>query len=196
MSNRRVQVVVLCEGVKDYRLAYKCLVTCGWRRDQITASLSSAGKGSAYTYVLNHYAMEVQANRHGKKKERALLVMIDGDGQPEGGRESELAKRLAAAKHKPRQAAERIALWVPRRQIETWIHFLTHGEADEESEYKRTHRVKDKEYAPAAELLAKLLKERRSLPPKTLPSLKKAVTEFGRLRVPSSKASKRPARRR
>jgi len=196
MSNRRVQVVVLCEGVKDYWFAYKCLVTCGWRRDQITVNRSNAGKESAFTFVLNQYTTEVRANRQGKKKERALLVMIDGDGQPEDGRESELAKRLAAAKQKPRQATERIALWVPRKQLETWVYFLTHGEADEEAEYKRTHRVKEKEYTPAADLLAKLLKEQRSLPLKALPSLRKAVAEFRRLRAPSIKASKVSKRRR
>lgn len=107
MSNRRVHVVVLCEGLKDYRFAYKCLVTCGWRRDQIAANISPSGKQSAFTYVLNHYSAEVHANRNGKKKERALFVLIDGDEQPEGGRDRELARRLDAARLKPRQAGER-----------------------------------------------------------------------------------------
>jgi hypothetical protein len=196
MSNRRVHVVVLCEGLKDYWFAYKCLVTCGWRRDQIAPKISPSGKQSAFTYVLNQYTTEVRANRNGKKKERALLVLIDADKQPEGGRESELAKRLDAAKLKPRQARERISLWVPRRQLETWVHFLTHGEADEDTDYKGEHLVKDREYTPAAERFAKLLKERRSVPSKAVPSLKKAVAEFERLRGSPRKGSKRPMRKR
>jgi hypothetical protein len=195
MSDRRVHVVVLCEGLKDYRFAYKCLVACGWRRDQIAANVSPPGKQSAFTYVLEHYPAEVHANRNGKKRERALLVLIDADKQPDGGRERELARRLSAAKLKPRQPGERIALWVPRRQLETWVHLLTHDEADEKTDYKYEHLVKDREYMPAAERFAKLLKERRSLPSKAVPSIRKAVAEFERLRSHTSSRSKRPRRK-
>lgn len=196
MSNRRVHVVVLCEGRKDYQFAYKCLVACGWRWYQITANISPSGKQSAFTYVLNHYPAEVHANRNGKKKERALFVLIDADEEPEGRRERNLASRLDAARLKPRQAGERIALWVPRRQLETWVYFLTHGEADEATDYKEEHRVKEREYMPAAERFAKLLKERRSLSTKAVPSLKKAVAEFERLRGSPRKNPKRPTRKR
>ncbi|MFL5346310.1 MAG: hypothetical protein ACJ8AT_16090 [Hyalangium sp.] len=192
-----MQVVVLCEGFKDYRFAYKCLVTCGWRRDQIAFNISPSGKESAFTYVLNHYSAEVQANRNGKKKERALFVLIDADKQPEGGRENELAKRLDAAGLKPRQAGERIAFWVPRRHLETWVHFLTRAEATEQADYKDgPHRVKEREYMPAAERFAKILKGRQSLPSGAVPSLKKAVAEFDRLRRVPSKGSKRTMRKR
>jgi hypothetical protein len=195
MSTRRVHVVVLCEGLKDYRFAYKCLVRCGWRPDQIAPKVLPSGKGSAFTFVLNNYVAEVQANRHEKKKQRALLALIDADTQSEDAREKELDSRLHAAGQKPRQARERIALWVPRRQLETWVHFLTHGKADEETDYKREHAVKDPEYIPAAERLAQLLAARRKLPPKAVPSLKKAVVEFERLRGTRSKGPKGATRK-
>lgn len=196
MSSRRVQVVVLCEGFKDYRFAYKCLVTCGWRRDQITAEISPSGKRSAFTYVLERYPAEVRANRNGKKKERALLVLIDADTRPEGGREVELGRRLATASVEPVQVGERIALWVPRRQLEAWVYFLTHGEADEETDYKREHQVREREYTPAAERFARLLKARAALPSKAIPSLKKAVVEFDRLRSSARKGVKGTSRKR
>jgi hypothetical protein len=192
MSSRRVQVVVVCEGFQDYWFAYRCLVACGWRPDQITPKTSPPGKGSAFTFVLNSYPAEVIANRQGKRKERALLVLIDADTQPEGRREADLAGRLKSANQKPRGARERIALWVPRRQLETWVYFLAHGHADEETNYKDEHMVNDREYKPAAERLAQLLKERRGLPTRALPSLKKAVREFDRLRTP--RARSRPSR--
>ncbi|HYO52687.1 hypothetical protein [Archangium sp.] len=186
MSIRRVQVVVLCEGLKDYNFARRCLVRCGWRPDQIAPKVSPAGGGSGFTFVLNEYAAEVRANRNGKKA-RALLVLVDADTEPEGGREKSLDQRLRDADQKPRKAGERIALWVPKRQLETWIHFLLHGRADEETDYKREHGVRDPEYKPAAEQFAQLLEKRRSLPSKALPSLKKAAVEFERLRTSRSK---------
>lgn len=189
MSNRRVQVVVLCEGLEDFRFAYKCLVTSGWRPDQIASKISP--RGSGFSFVLDSYPAEVHANRQGKKRERALFVLVDADSQPAGGRENELAKRLQVANQSPRQSSERIAHWIPRRQLETWVYFLTQGPADETAEYKKTYQVKEDDYLPAAKRLARILHERRSLPPKAVPSLKKAVGEFDRLRAKRSKQSTR-----
>lgn len=194
MSSRRVQVVVLCEGFEDWQFARRILVRLGWRPDQIAPNASPSAKGSAYTYVLNNYAAEVRANRNGKKT-RALLVLIDADTRPEGGREKELSQRLKDADQKPRQARERIALWVPRRHLETWVYFLTHGQADEVTDYKGEHKVKEHEYKPASELLARALQERRALPAKAIPSLKKAVAEFERLRKSQRGDSKRTRHR-
>jgi hypothetical protein len=190
-----VQVVVLCEGLKDYNFARRCLVRCGWRPDQIAPKVSPAGEGSGFTFVLNGYAAEARANRNGKKA-RALLVLVDADTEPEGGRERALDKRLRDTDQMPRQAGERIALWVPKRQLETWVHFLTHGRADEESDYKREHQVKENEYKSAAEQFAQLLEKRQRLPSKAVPSLKKAVVEFGRLRTSRQKGPKRTTRNR
>jgi hypothetical protein len=182
MSIRRVQVVVLCEGLKDYNFARRCLVKCGWRADQIAPKVSPAGGGSGFTFVLNEYAAEVRANRNGKKT-RALLVLVDADTEPEGGREKALDQRLRNADQKPRKAGERISLWVPKRQLETWIQFLTHDKADEETDYKREQGRRVLDYKPAAERFAQLLEKRRALPSNAVPSLKKAAVEFERLRT-------------
>ncbi len=194
MSNRRVQVVVLCEGFEDWQFARRILVRLGWRPDQIAPNVSPSARGSAYTYVLNTYPAEVQANRDGKKK-RALLVLIDADTRPEGGRETELTKRLKEAGHEPRHPKERIAHWIPRRQLETWVYFLTHGQADEKKNYKDEHLVKAHEYKPASEVLARTLQDRRALPVMAIPSLKNAVVEFERLRSAQRRDTKKPRRR-
>jgi hypothetical protein len=143
MSARRVHVMVLCEGLADYWFAYRCLTACGWRHDQIRSRISPRGKGSGFSFVLDRYTEEVQGIRGGSS-ERALLVLVDADTQSMREREAELDRRLQEARQERRQARERIALWVPKRQIETWVHFLTHGEADEETDYKRQHRIKGK----------------------------------------------------
>ena len=194
MSRRRVRVVVLCEGFRDFRFAYSCLVTCGWRSDQIAAKVSPKGRGSAFSYVLDNYPAEVRANRD--SRERTLLVLIDADNQPEGGREAQLAQRLQEVDEKPRQARERIALWVPRRQLETWICFLMHGGADEETDYKREHHLSEEERKLAAKQFAQFLKKGRALPSGAVPSMKKAVVEFGRLRASPSRGAQSSTRRR
>jgi len=60
----------------------------------------------------------------------ALVVVIDADLAPVKQRVDELDARS------PRQPGERIALVIPRRNIETWIRFLTAPPVDEETDYK------------------------------------------------------------
>jgi hypothetical protein len=182
MANRRVRVVVLCEGVADYRFAYRCLRQCGWREDQITPNISRSGRGSAFDHVLDTYAAEVHANRKGQGQ-RDLLVLIDADTQPEGGRERQLAERLRIAGESARRKGERIALWVPRRQMETWVHFLKHGSADEKTDYKRLHAVRHEDRQPAAQKFARMLAKRQPLSPGAVRSMRKAVDEFERIRT-------------
>jgi hypothetical protein len=182
MGSRRVRVVVLCEGMADYRFAYRCLRQCGWREDQITANISRSGRGSAYDHVLDAYPAEVHANRKGVGQ-RDLLVVIDADTQPEGGRERQLAERLRIAGEPARGRKERISLWVPRRQMETWVYFLKHGKADEQTDYKRLHAVRDEDRQPEAQKFARMLATRQPLPPGVVRSMRKAVDEFERIRA-------------
>jgi hypothetical protein len=188
MSSRRVRVVVLCEGLKDYWFAYRCLRTCGWREDQITVNYNN--RGSGFDHVLSKYPVEVRANRQGTL-ERELLVMIDADEKPGGAREKQLNERLRNGGQPQRRPGDRIALWVPRRQLETWVYFLQQGTADEVTDYKRAHLVKDKEYKTAARKFAQMLKQRRPLSEATVPSMRKAATEFDRLRTKPGKEASR-----
>ena len=181
MSGRRVQIVVLCEDLAQYRFAYRSLVKCGWRPDQISQNMSPRGYGSGFTYVLDNYPAEVRANRT-RSKERGRLLLIDADKEPRGGREEQLAGRLKEAGMGPRGIQERIALWVPRRQLETWINYLTHGDADEETDYKRENRYTDKDYKVAVRQFVQCLKKQRALSSTVIPSLKNAMVEFGRLK--------------
>jgi hypothetical protein len=192
MVSRRVRVVVLCEGEQDFRFAYRCLVECGWRRDQIAAKFSPPGKGSAYDYVLAQYPVEVRANRQGQGQ-RDLLVLIDADTRREDGRRKQVEQHLRRAREPARGDSERIALWVPTRQLETWVHFLMHGVADEQTDYKRLHKVRDEDRPPAAQKFARLLARGQPLPPGAVPSMQRAVKEFERLRV--TPAGTGPARR-
>lgn len=192
MASRRTRVVVLCEGLADYRFAYRCLRLCGWREDQIIANISRSGRGSAFDHVLDSYPAEVHANRKGQGQ-RDLLVLIDADTQPDGGRERQLAERLRSAGEPARRKGDRFALWVPRRQMETWVHFLKHGNADEQTDYKRAHAVRDEDRQPAAQKFARMLARRQPLPTGAVRSMRKALDEFERIRA--APGTQGPARR-
>lgn len=192
MSSRRVQVVVLCEGVRDYRFAYRCLVQRGWRPDQIRANYSKGGSG--FDHVLDDYPVEVRANRKGEGH-RDLLVIIDGDEEKEEGRKRQLEQHLREAREPSRKPGERIAIWVPMRQLETWIYFLKHGSADEVAEYKEDSKVKDRDLLPVARKFARILAKEQALPRGALSSMRSAVKEFERIQGRIAPGGARLARR-
>jgi hypothetical protein len=192
MSSRRVQVVVLCEGIKDFRFAYRCLVQRGWRPDQIKANFSKGQ--SAFDYVLDNYPVEVRANRKGEGQ-RDLLVIIDGDVEKEEGRKRQLEQHLREAREPARKPGERVALWVPVRHLETWIYFLKHGSADETAEYKKNSKVKEEDRLPAAQKFARILAKKQALPRGALSSMRNAVKEFERIQGRVAPGSERLARR-
>jgi hypothetical protein len=63
---------------------------------------------------------------------------------PEAGRTIERCRRVAQeAGREARAAYERIALWIPRWNIETWLLFLNGKAVDEEANYKGQAREMD-----------------------------------------------------
>jgi hypothetical protein len=85
------------------------------------------------------------------RKRAALLVHIDADTGSTERRHKRLAETLEQSSQAARGAQESIAILVPRRNIETWIHFLLHGApVDETVEYPKFPK-RESEAWPAAE---------------------------------------------
>jgi hypothetical protein len=67
---------------------------------------------------------------------RRLIVAIDADASSVNARMMELEDRLTKSGIARREAAERICILVPRRNVETWIHHFHGHSVDETSDYK------------------------------------------------------------
>jgi hypothetical protein len=80
----------------------------------------------------------------------------------------------------PRGRDELVAIWIPRRNLETWVYFYTHdGRVNETTDYKR--KVQEDDFPAAAQRLGDDLK-RQSVPPQACPSLVQAFKETSRIR--------------
>ena len=79
------------------------------------------------------------------------------------------------------EQSERIAILVPKRNIETWMHFLIDPDTDEDTDYKRQHY--DKDCNPCGIVLKELQLNIRAgtLPDRSLPSLMEAAQELERI---------------
>ena len=97
-----------------------------------------AGSGSGAQFVLQKYAAEVKAYRSkANHLSLALITIIDADRQEVQHIHHRLEGQLQNANIENRKTGERIALLVPKRNIETWIVYLQGTSVDEESDYKQ-----------------------------------------------------------
>jgi hypothetical protein len=74
---------------------------------------------------------------------KALVVLTDADAMTVAARIATLEQALRAANLPPRGSTEAIALFVPRRNIETWLAYLAGDNVDEEREYPRLDRERE-----------------------------------------------------
>lgn len=137
MSQRRVQIVILCEDRQQEVFARHFLKKRGFTglfRTQICPPGSQSGE----QYVRTQYPMEVKAYRQNKNRVSiALVVLIDADTSPLQDRLNQLASILDEDAQEKRRSHEAIAIFVPKRNIETWIHYLQGETVNEEDTYPK-----------------------------------------------------------
>ncbi|HEX8440389.1 hypothetical protein [Archangium sp.] len=132
------QVVVLSEDQQHQVFVYTWLRQRGIERRKIRLLPVPAGRGAGEQYVREHYPKEVQTHRRRLGAQDCQLVtIIDADVLPTRQRVARLDQALRDAELEKRSPTERICILVPKRNIETWIHFLVTGPVDEETDYKR-----------------------------------------------------------
>jgi hypothetical protein len=132
------QAVILCEDVQQEVFIRHFLMRKGYSRHQMRIERCPAGKQAGEQFVREKYPAELKALRQRTAKaETTLLVMIDADT----GTVAEMAKRLDAICSLQgvavRNQSDKAAVLIPRRNIESWIHFLNGEAVGEETEYKK-----------------------------------------------------------
>jgi hypothetical protein len=141
---RQIQLVILCEDQQQAFFARHYFIQRGIHPRKIRVNINPGGQGSAEQYVREQYLREVIAYRsRSSHLAIALAVLIDADNYSVEQRMKQLTKVLEDNSQRPRQNNERIALFVPKRNIETWIHYLRDTAVDEESDYPKLVRTGD-----------------------------------------------------
>jgi hypothetical protein len=137
---RKTRVVVLCEDRSHWHFIRAYFVERGWNKRQLTSKISPAGEGSAEQWVRETYALELNTYRSKAQENVCLVVMIDGDRMTLQQREQQLQVVAQRRGIQSRSADERVALFVPCRNIETWFAWLDGVVVDDNSDYKATYR--------------------------------------------------------
>ena len=179
MSKRRVQIVILCEDLQQFVFARYFLKKRGFT-GIVRAKICPEGSECGSDYVRKQYPVEVKAYRQNRNRVAiGLVVLIDADTGTLEARLNWLASALDKDKQKNREPNEAIAIFVPKRNIETWIHYLQGETVNEEAVYPK---FKNNEAVckTAVEDLADRCYS-QSLPEDAPPSLQAACGELQRL---------------
>ena len=178
MSQRRVQIVILCEDKQQEVFAIHFLQKRGFTLDR-NFRTEICPKGAGEQFVREKYAQEVvEYRRQRNKRSGMLIVLIDADKKTVEERLKQLDDALIENSQQLRQPSEAIAIFVPKRNIETWIHYLQGTNVDEETEYRKFKKQSDcKQY------LDQLVNQcyQGNLEENAPPSLKAACGELQRI---------------
>jgi len=123
--SRNVQVVVLCEDRQHEAFARRFLTRAGQYVRVQRVEVSPKGRGSAEQFVRERFAEELSYYRQRKHRvEQALIVIIDADGRDVAARIGQVESDCVEAGVEWRRDDERVAIFVPAQNIETWLAYL------------------------------------------------------------------------
>ena len=189
MTNKDLlsEVIILCEDLDQEQFITQYLVERGLNKIRCFSNVKDNNNAT----VIKKYPALVKSYRQKKhKKNMALIIMIDGDDKTFHQRIRSLNKALDEREGELnkylRQPDEKIAIFVPTRNIETWFEYVNgNNNCNEQDDYKNNNLGKKERIKLAKDSATKLAKEicPQGLPPDAPPSLLHACQELERLQL-------------
>ena len=142
MSTRRVKIVILCEDSQQEAFIRRFLKGMGWQMREVRVEKSPGG--SAEQWVRERFPLELRVYKQRRNlASSALIAMIDADTRQVEERIGELKRECDSAGVPFRDNDEAVAIAVPKRNIETWIHYLDGQNVTEIDIYPKLERERD-----------------------------------------------------
>jgi hypothetical protein len=181
MSQRRVNIVIVCEDKQQEVFACHFLRKRGFVLDR-NVRVEICPKGAGEQFVREKYATEVNGYRTKNYRLGMLIILIDADNGTVENRLKQLNNALIKGSQEPRKPNEAIAIFVPKRNIETWVHYVLTGETVDEEREKPYPKFDRNEAIckPGVEKLATQCSQ-GNLDENAPPSLQAACSELQRL---------------
>lgn len=142
--SRTVNIVILCEDRQHEAFARRFLRQAGRGYRVQRVEVSPRGRGSGEQFVRARFAKELayyRARQH--RVEQALVVVIDADRRTVAERVEQVDAAAADGGQDRRRPNERVAVFVPARNIETWLAYLDGQAVNEDDTYPRLERERD-----------------------------------------------------
>lgn len=168
-TRKDYRVTVVCEDLQQGTFLRKLLYLKHFKRVRVEPC--PKGKQSGEQWVRERFPRDVKVFRNCGHSNIVLIAVIDADKYSIEERRSHLVQGWK------RQEEERILLVIPKRNIETWIHFLMGESVNEQDAYSKLKRERD--CKPALESWLK----KHQLPKDPPPSFLAFQKELERLKV-------------
>lgn len=126
MSPRKVSVVIVSEDAQQSAFIRRYLQRRGYERKRMTEITNPGGEGSGEQFVRRTFVREVRSYRQKSSYGHggiALIGMIDADAYSVQERLEQINRELEAEGLAPIRPNEKIAVFVPERNIETWLRY-------------------------------------------------------------------------
>ena len=170
------KIALLCEDNQHAAFVRRFLP-----KHELYRVLREGGEGAGEQFVRKEYSTRLDAAR---KTNSALIVVIDGDKKTVEERLRQLDEECDREGIARRTDADRVAVFVPMRNIETWLYFLN-GEVDgfeKVDESKRYAKLsRERECKPMVKKLREMCR-RGNLPDEAPSSLRAACEEYNQRR--------------
>lgn len=175
-KKKGIRIVVVVEDRMLERFCRESLLELGYHRKEIRVEVAVAGKGSGKVWVDKAFAEEVKILRQKRNQALAVLAGTDVDEMTIPQRIENLRQALLDISEEDREDAERIAYWLPRWSIETWLKRLQGDDVVETASYKGKVKVPN-----FAELAAEFIRMYRAKEDSRIPSMDLAFKETARI---------------
>lgn len=135
-KKKGIRIAIVVEDQMLERFLRGCLLLLGYQSREIRVERAPSGKGSGKQWVDKRFATEVKAIRTKQNQKLAVLAGTDVDELTISARAKQLEDALENDGTGKRKSDERIAFWLPKWSIETWLLKL----ADEDVDETKTHK--------------------------------------------------------
>ncbi len=136
MSRRRVKLVLLCEDSQHEAFLRRFFERAGWNPRAMRVEKSPKGRGAGEQWVRERFPRELQALRR-RHVAAILAAMVDADRSTVEERIAAFDAACSQTGVPPRRPDEPVAIFVPRRSIETWIAYLSGRDVNESQAYPK-----------------------------------------------------------
>jgi hypothetical protein len=134
--------MILCEDSQHEAFIRRFLVGMGWTTRDFFVKKSPAAAGSAEQWLRKCLPAELRVQRSPLVRS-ALMTVVDADVLTVSERLHQFEQECHNAQVPFRTADEAVAFWVPRRNIETWIRYLSGQDFDETTRYPKLTKARN-----------------------------------------------------
>jgi hypothetical protein len=144
MSRRKVNLIILCEDIQQSAFARRYLAKRGFAQNRIRVRQCPSGSGAGEQFVRRQLIQEVKEHRRKSSYQReiALVIIIDADTSSVEERLRQINDGLEQAGLEKIGPDEQIAVFIPKRNIETWIRFATDQDVNEDIPYPKLRKAR------------------------------------------------------